>query len=213
MSRYKKKVEMNHFLTRPIKSIFERTKWISIFQDNWTHPQNRMNASQNTQIPLVWYFTPNNRRIECRRLSADSTGSLFPVIKPMLHCEHIDTTCIQIDDHTRYIVWYNDVGAYEQEPFNLAANQVLKKIYMNWGASELCGWYVVTKETLDPAWWDPEKVTEEMWEQDRDGGWKYADMDLSPKEWIRVVNIAITKNVEARNKMMKELNMRVISVV
>jgi hypothetical protein len=172
-----------------------------------------MNASQNTQIPLVWYFSPENRFIERRRISADSTGSLLPEIKPMLHCEHIDTTCIQVDDHTRYFIWYNDVGAYEQEPFNLAANQVLKKVYMNWGSGELCGWYVVTKETLDPAWWDPEKVTKEMEEQDRDEGWKYADMDLSPKDWIQVVNNAIKKNVESRDKWLKEQNIRVISVV
>lgn len=170
-------------------------------------PKYRMTSKQNTQIPLVWYFSPEEEQIAYRRLSADSKGSIYESLKPLLHCEHVDTTCVQTDKHTRYIIWYNDVGAYEQEPFNLVATVILKSIQMNWGAHELCGWYVVTKEKLNPAWWDPEKVTEQMWEEHRDAGWEYADMDdACPKQWVKSMNTAIKKSMVERAEFFKQLS-------
>jgi hypothetical protein len=181
-----------------------------------------MNTTDNTTIvpmeysknPQVWYLTPSSKSVLQIRLNTDEKGNLSKVIKTRLRCEYFDVQCFQTDPHTRYTIWFNDVGAYANEPYNPVAQKILSKINLNWGERVLTGWYVVTKEEQDPAYWDPEKITDEMEQNHRDYGWNYVDMDITDiRKWIADINIVCRQRYENMRAMFKEYpDMKVISV-
>lgn len=149
----------------------------------------------------VWWFKSDNRNIQVTKVVPK-----WETYKRMVRCEMVEQHCVQTDKHTRFRIWMNELGLYEREAPNWAAEKVLKKVSLNWGSGVLTGNYVVTKETLDEAWWDEEKVTDEMWEADTQMGWRYVDMDITDiSKWIADINETIKKSVIERNKWLKQM--------
>lgn len=154
----------------------------------------------------VWYFTPEKNAIQVIPIKTDDT--LCDVIKPLVHADILEIQVFQIDPHTRYVLWMDDVGAYKNEPYNRTAQKVLGRLHLNWGhGTGLTGWFVVSKEVLDPAWHNADAVTEEMWETHTREGWNYADMDVSDiRSWINDVNKHLVERHKNFVDMMRSLN-------
>jgi hypothetical protein len=150
----------------------------------------------------VWFFTETSRAVQVTAIKKVDCET----IKKMIGCSMLDVKVFETDPHTRYMIWMNDVGLYEDHIPNLTASMVLGKLHMNWGRGMLTGKYVVSKEVLDPAWYDMDKVTDEMWQSHPNEGWNHANMNVTDiRQWIADINVVIKKSVEEQEKWMKEM--------
>lgn len=159
--------------------------------DEWEETEKAKEEAMKREVK-VWWFKDDTANIQVTKVTLPD----YDRLRTMVKCRMIDQQCFQTDDKTRYRVWMNDNGLYEDTTPNPAAEKVLRKIALNWGSGVLKGNYVVTKET---------KEVEDD-EDDEDDGWRYVDMDVTDiRRWIAEVNETIKQRVVERNKWMKEM--------
>ena len=150
-------------------------------------------SNNNYKSVSVWYFKAGESKVLSRKIPVKKGLFDSKKLKTMMECSHYESYSYTDPTGLRIVMLMNENGLYEDVLSNLPAQQVLKKINLNWGEDFLRGNYIVYAYRIL-------KDEEDEYEQE------IVDMPVKPfPQFIQEWNDAIVASNKARAEMFKEL--------